>query len=384
MKCAFAIAALAALAAGACDKNVKVKSQSDLAAVNGCTTFEADVMVDGVSGLGAVSLDNVEEITGSLVIQNMYDLQTVSLGSLTKVGSFKILNNTNVYKVDVPQLSEVSDFQVITNPNLKELTYRNISSVGNFQIIGTHVTSLGAFTAAKPGNIEMLSNTELKELDFSAVRETKGYISIANNGRGANVTFSGLTTVGGNVSFGDAGVLDISKLASVTDDFSLYTNDFQNLTVPQLETAERSITINDNGFKAISFPKLAEIGSSLNVVNNTKLAAISKTSFPKLKAVPGSIVLSGSFDNLTFPALKTVDGQVSLSGRGSISCKEAEKALSAASNIDCTLEVVEEKSKSSADDEDSGSDGEDDGSGCAALAAGSAAAAVLAAVAALI
>ncbi|KAI9473079.1 protoplasts-secreted [Coemansia sp. RSA 989] len=351
MKCILAFAALAALSAGACDKNVKVKDQTDLNSVNACSKFKADVVIDGVSGIGALSLDSVKEITGDLIIQNMYDLQTVSLGSLESAGSLKILNNTNVYKVDIPQLTSVDDFQIIVNPNLKELTYSNISSTNNFQIIGTHVSTLGAFTASKPGNVEILSNKELTQLDFSSVKETKGYINIANNGKNANVTFSSLTLVGGNVSFADAATLDIGKLNSVNDDFSLYTNDFKNLTVGSLQEAKKSITVTGNSFEAISFPKLEEIGSSLNIANNTNFNSISKTTFPKLTTVPGSIVLQGSFDNITFPSLKTVDGQVSLSGKGKLSCDEAEKELSVADNIDCSLEVISDSS-----DENSGSD----------------------------
>ncbi|KAJ1758519.1 cell wall protein Ecm33 [Coemansia sp. RSA 2523] len=356
MKCILAFTAIAALAAGACNKDVKVKSQTDISTVNACSKFDADVIIDGVSGLGAINIDSVKEITGQLVIQNMYDLQTVSLGALTSAGSLKILNNTNVYKVDVPQLNSVDDFQIIVNPNLKELTYRNISSTNNFQIISTHVTTLGAFTDSNPGNIEILSNTELKALDFSSVKETKGYINIANNGKGANVTFSSLTQVGGNASFADAATLDISKLSAVSDDFSLYTNTFKNLSLPAFATAEKSITLNDNAFQAISFPKLEEIGSSLNVVNNTNFKSITKQTFPKLSTIPGSIVLMGSFDNITFPALKTVDGQVNLSGKGKLSCDEAEKALSAADNIDCSLETVEDSSDEDSDESDGESD----------------------------
>ncbi|KAJ2357359.1 hypothetical protein IWW50_005093, partial [Coemansia erecta] len=130
-----------------------------------------------------------------------------------------------------------------------------------------------------------------------------------------------------------------------------------NLTVPALDTAEKSITLSNNGFEAISFPKLGEIGSSLNIANNTKFKSITKQTFPKLSSVPGSIMLEGSFDNITFPALKTVDGQVSLSGKGKLSCDQAEKELSAADNFDCNLEVVSDGSDDSSDE--SGSDEED-------------------------
>ncbi|KAJ2156441.1 Tyrosine--tRNA ligase cytoplasmic, partial [Coemansia sp. RSA 560] len=140
------------------------------------------------------------------------------------------------------------------------------------------------------------------------------------------------------------------------DDFSLYTNTFKNLSLPAFATAEKSITLNDNAFQAISFPKLEEIGSSLNVVNNTNFKSITKQTFPKLSTIPGSIVLMGSFDNITFPALKTVDGQVNLSGKGKLSCDEAEKALSAADNIDCSLETVEDSSDEDSDESDGESD----------------------------
>ncbi|KAJ2778314.1 cell wall protein Ecm33 [Coemansia javaensis] len=354
---------------GACNKDIKVKSQADIDTINACTKFDADVVVDGVKGIGTLGMDSVQTITGQLIVQNMYDLQVVSLGSLTSAGSLKIINNTNVYKVDAPQLSSVDDFQIIVNPNLKELNYRNMSRVSNFQIIGTHIGALGRFAATQPANIEVLSNTELRVLDFSSVKKTGGYINIANNGRSANITFSSLTDVGGNASFADAAALDIGKLSSVSDDFSLYTNSFRNLSVPALRTAEKSITLSGNGFEAISFPLLAEIGSSLNIVNNTNFRSITAKTFPKLETIPGSMVLQGSFDNITFPALKTVEGQVSLSGKGKLSCKEAEAELKAADNIDCSL--VSTGSSSGSGDESVGEidDGESGASRAATAAA---------------
>ncbi|KAJ2376082.1 cell wall protein Ecm33, partial [Coemansia sp. RSA 2607] len=338
----------------ACNKDITVKSQTDINTVNACQKFQGDVVIDGVSGIGALSLDNVQQITGDLIIQNMYDLQTVSLGQLTSANSLKVINNTNVYKVAIPKFTSVSDFQVIINPNLKELTYNNISSVDNFQIITSYISELGAFTANEVANIEVLSNLQLTKLDFSSVKKTSGYINIANNGKNANVTFSALTQVGGNASFADATTLDISKLSSIADDFSLYTNSFKNLTVGQLSDAQKSITLSGNKFTAISFPKLSEVGSSLNIANNTNLKSISKTTFPELTTVPGSIIIDGSFDNITFPSLKEVDGQVSLKGTGRLSCNDAEAALSAASNIDCNLETVTD------DGNDNESDGDED------------------------
>ncbi|KAJ1996525.1 cell wall protein Ecm33, partial [Coemansia thaxteri] len=272
MKCVIAVAALVAVAAGACNKDITVSSAADISTVNACTKFQGDVIIDGLEGfdsIGALSMDSVQQISGDLIIQNLYNLQTVSLGQLTSVGSLKILNNTNVYKVAIPNLASAADFQVITNPNLKELTYSNLTSVSNFQVIDTYVASLGAFTASSVGNIEVLSNTQLSTLDFSAVKKTSGYINIANNGRNSNITFSQLTQVGGNVSFGNAATLDISKLSSVSDDFSLYLNSFNNLSVPALQTAKKSITLSQNQFTAISFPLVASIGSSLDITNNT-------------------------------------------------------------------------------------------------------------------
>ncbi|KAJ2895567.1 protoplasts-secreted, partial [Coemansia aciculifera] len=342
----------------ACNKDITVSSQADINTVNACTKFVGDVTIDGnqqgVAGIGALSMDSVQQISGDLIIQNIYSLQTVSLGQLTSAGSLKLINNTNVYKVAIPNLTTVGDFQVITNPNLKELTYSNISSVSNFQIIDTYVSSLGAFTAPSVANIEVLSNKQLSALDFSAVKKTSGYINIANNGRASNITFSQLTQVGGNVSFGNAATLDISQLSSVSDDFSLYQNSFQNLTVGALSTAKKSITLNQNLFTAISFPKVTEIGSSLDISNNTNFKSISSSTFPKLASVPGSIVLEGSFDNISFPSLTTVDGQVKLDGAGKLSCDKAESSFSnvGSLNIDCNLSVVS-ASNSNSDNGDS-------------------------------
>ncbi|KAJ2456973.1 cell wall protein Ecm33 [Coemansia sp. RSA 2424] len=354
MKCVIAVAALVAIAAGACNKDITVSTQADINTVNACTKFQGDVTIDGSEGISltALSIDNLQQISGDLIIQNLYSLQTVSLGQLTSAGSLKILNNTNLYKVAIPELTKVTDFQVITNPNLKVLTYNNISSVNNFQVIDTYVSSLGAFTASSVANIEVLSNTQLSALDFSAVKKTSGYINIANNDRASNITFSQLTQVGGNVSFGNAATLDISKLSSVSDDFSLYQNSFKNLSVPALETAKKSITLNQNLFSAISFPKVAEIGSSLDISNNTNFKSISSSTFPKLKSVPGSIVINGSLDNVTFPSLTTVDGQVQLSGTGKLSCDSAEKSFANVDslNIECDLKVLPSNDDDSSDD----------------------------------
>ncbi|KAJ2709895.1 cell wall protein Ecm33, partial [Coemansia spiralis] len=98
--------------------------------------------------------------------------------------------------------------------------------------------------------------------------------------------------------------------------------------------------------------------------------------FPKLQSIPGSMVLQGSFDNITFPTLKNVDGQVSLSGKGKLSCKEAEAELKAADNIDCNLQVAD---GGSSDKESDGSDSE--ASSAARTAATAAAAAAVFALA---
>ncbi|KAJ2062122.1 cell wall protein Ecm33 [Coemansia sp. S155-1] len=350
---------------GACNKDITVSSQADINTVNACTKFQGDVTIDGheegIAGLGALSMDNIQQITGDLIIQNLYGLQTVSLGQLNSTGSLKILNNTNVYKVAIPKLAKVTDFQVITNPNLKELTYSNITTVNNFQIIDTYVSSLGAFSASSVANIEVLSNTQLSALDFSAVKKTSGYINIANNGRASNITFSQLTQVGGNVSFGNAATLDISKLGSVSDDFSLYQNSFKNLSAPALQTAKKSITLSQNLFSAISFPQITEIGSSLDIINNTNFKSISSSTFPKLKSVPGSVIINGSLDNVTFPSLTTVDGQVQLDGAGKLSCDDAAKSFANVDslNLECNLRVISDGNDDSSDDStnESGSGG---------------------------
>ncbi|KAJ1894569.1 protoplasts-secreted [Kickxella alabastrina] len=351
MKCILAITTIVALAAGACNKSINVKSQTDINTINECEKFQGDVVIDGIAGLSTISIDKLKQISGDIIIQNMYSLQTVSLGNLASANSLKILNNTNVYKVDIPSLTKVSDFQVIVNPNLKEMNYKNISSVDNFQIINTYVSELGAFTAPSVENIEVLSNLQLVKLDFSSVGKASGYINIANNGKNANITFSSLTNVGGNASFADAAALNINKLSTIADDFSLYTNSFKNLTVGQLTEAQKSVTLSGNKFTSISFPKLKDIGSSLNIANNTNFKSVDKNTFPELTTIPGSIILVGSFDNITFPSLSTVDGLVSLSGKGRLSCKDAEDALSAASNIDCELETIADDSESDGDEE---------------------------------
>ncbi|KAJ2552441.1 cell wall protein Ecm33 [Coemansia sp. RSA 1933] len=361
MKYVIAVSALAALAAGAtsCSSNINISSQSDLQSLSDCSTFQADIVIDGseeedIADLTTISVDGVQEITGSLIIQNLYSLQTVAFPSLTSTGSLKVLNNTNVYKLDFPELTSIDDLQIINDPSLQEFNYQNISSTGNFQIINTHIGSLNPFVATKATNIEIASNGQLVQLDFSTVEEMDGYINIANNGRNANVSFAELTSVGGNASFADVYTLDISKLDTVDDDFSLYTNTFSNLTVASLSQAKKSITLSDNDFEAISFPVLTTIGSSLNIANNSNFNSISDTTFPKLKSIPGSMILEGSFDNITFPSLKSVDGLVSLSGTGELTCKEASKELSAADKIDCSLETVD-GSSDDGEDGDSGS-----------------------------
>ncbi|KAJ1958439.1 cell wall protein Ecm33, partial [Dipsacomyces acuminosporus] len=202
-------------------------------------------------------------------------------------------------------------------------------------------------------SIEVLSNPELQTLDFSSVQSTTGYINIANNGKDSNITFSSLTQVGGNVSFGNAAALSISKLSSVGDDFSLYTNFFENITLSSLQTAKKSITLSGNKFESISFPKLSEVGSSLNINNNTNFKSISASTFPELTSIPGGMILEGSFDNITFPKLKSIDGQVTAKGHGKVSCEQFSKDVPAAQTLECSL--VAESSSDSSDGKSAGS-----------------------------
>ncbi|ORX67916.1 hypothetical protein DL89DRAFT_269096 [Linderina pennispora] len=325
---------------GACNKDISAKSQSDIDTINACKKYEGNVLIDGdngLSGLGSLSLDTLQKIDGDLTVQNMYGLETVSLASLSSVNAFRFLNNTKLYKIAAPSLYDVKDFQVIVNPNLKTLQYKNVTDVDNFQLIDTYVDLLGKFVAAEPKNIEILSNSQLKQLDFSSVKKTSGYINIANNARDANVTFSALTEVAGNVSFGNVGSLDISKLSAVGYDFSLYTNTFKNISVP-LEQAKKSITINaNNQLVSLQFPELTSIGSSLNIINNTKFRSIDSSTFPQLKTIDAGSFYVGNIDNITFPKLTKIKGVFNVTGSGDLDCSSFKKSFGSKGDVKCNV-----------------------------------------------
>eukprot|EP00042_Codosiga_hollandica_P038000 m.305022 g.305022 ORF g.305022 m.305022 type:complete len:659 (+) comp55279_c0_seq2:46-2022(+) len=134
------------------------------------------------------------------------------------------------------------------------------------------------------------------------------------------VTFSALSSVGGDVTFVNARIDRISTpaLQTISGDVSLRQCIYDGVSnpLPGLQTVGGTFSFEDGSnldaaFAPILLPTLASIAGGLSVTSST--AAFPKIRFPALTSLGGDLnCFSAEFDSIELPALTTISGDLTV------------------------------------------------------------------------
>ena len=143
--------------------------------------------------------------------------------------------------------------------------------------------------------IEIRDNPQLSFINLNSISSANS-VTIVRNGPSATVLLSNMTRCQNNLSLSNTENVDLTNLRTVDyGHFVLFNNSFETFLAPQLESIE-SLYVTDNPqLKALSLPKLNEIGDSpgdgnLIVTNNPLLQSIIMSD---LDFAGASMVLTG-------------------------------------------------------------------------------------------
>lgn len=321
--------------------NITLLTQADVDAFgkSGATVIEGSLIIGSAAKpdpeTAIVNLDGlsaVKEVRYHVILNSSYSgTELAGLKNLETCGGFYIGNATSKIAfpgslhVALPALRMTGDL-VLKSDSVKVITLSKLQSAGSLT----------------------LSSKEVRTVDFGALKEIAGDLSISTPSNAVNnqlteLTFSALTTVGGSLNlqyYSGLSATGFSKLTYIGGgiDVTLNSNALEELHFPALETANGIINIERApGITSIALPKVKHITSfiynktsygnyplaSLNLSALESIAdefyirsiPLESLSMPKLQSVGGNFTIWSlqSMTTMNTPALTKIGGKLYLS-----------------------------------------------------------------------
>ncbi|KAF2155661.1 hypothetical protein K461DRAFT_274677 [Myriangium duriaei CBS 260.36] len=315
---ALAVAGAAAAQSSSCSASatMTLQSQGDASALSGCTTFTGSIAIQtGIQS--AIQLDNIQAITGDLVIENGTYIPSFSASGLKSIGgTFRLSYMTLLTSLNFPLLSQVGTISWITLPRLSSLTFgTGVSQAGTVLITDTALGSLDGLPLNSVKDFSVIQNQYLQEIDLP-IKNIATAFQIAFNNNALKVSLPNLA-VANNMTFRNVSSVVMPSLAGVNQSLGFYGCTFQQLSMPNLTTIGGDISfVGNNDVTNISAPILTSLGGALQLSANADLVNV--TGFPELAKIAGAIDVNGNFSDLELPALKTVQGACNLQSTADI------------------------------------------------------------------
>ncbi|CAO3646294.1 unnamed protein product [Cunninghamella blakesleeana] len=312
-----------------CNKDLKALTQGDLNQLSGCQTYTGTILIEN-SGEQELSLNGVEVINGNLMLKTNTVLRSFDAPQLQRVtGELRLNSQTVLQKLTLPKLNEITTLNLQVLPALETIDFpAGLKRVQDAHIEDTRAPNVKGFQPERMNSFTLTSNNYMKEFDFSSVKEVQGAVSVFSNGNTLEFKGDQLTSMTTG-DFRNVGKLSLPKLSRVNGDVTFNSNEFQELSLDELQSIKGTLTLsNNNQLQQTSFKQLAKVGGAFAIGNNTLLAKVD--GFPTLQEVDGTVDVAGNFNSYSFPVLKDVRGGMRLQTTSNqLQCNEIEKKLKA-------------------------------------------------------
>ncbi|GME58007.1 putative gpi-anchored cell wall organization protein ecm33 [Neofusicoccum parvum] len=294
---------------------VGVEDVLDLAS---CKTFDGSIQI-AKDVWDSISLDGIEEITGSLIVEGAETLTYFSADSLTSVGSLELSDSTLLTGFDLPSLSSVSSLSLSSLPLLWEVDFgSSIEQCSTVEVRDTYLTHLD-LDIAEPESIIIEQNDFLWSVSVSSTTVSEE-IYIGGNGNAVDVSFPQLESAN-KVTFSNASSLSLPSLTEVSS--SLIIKDGfiadEGFDLSSLTTVGGDLEISGLwDLTTLSLSNLKSIGGDFKISDSS----FSSISFESLETVSGSVIFEGDISEVSFDSLTEVGGSWEISGSTSFSCEQ--------------------------------------------------------------
>lgn len=334
------VAVAASSSSSKCSFSTTVTDASGVLSLNACPTLDGTIEISG-DDISALDLSSVTDIKGDLDIFNSSSVVSISLANLVNItGSLLVEALTQLHNIDFSQLSLANELLFVSLPSLALLSLNsglaNVSSLTLSDTALSSIDSLIAFNEIDTLNVN--NNKNISSIDLSDLKTVSDSLVLSFNSDNATVKLDNLKWAA-NLTIQDVAEISIASLEAVNGSFNLAYNEFDSAYFDSLTTVGATLQVfaNDN-LEALSFQNLTTINGAFRVYNNSLLEDIELS---ELTTVKGAVSMTGSFDNFTLPALKEVDGDFSISSTSDdFSCDAFDKLHKAGKikghNYNCT------------------------------------------------
>ena len=292
-------------------------SQADLDAYSGCTTLVGNLTITG--DLGSAALANLEQLRGSLILNNATELVSFSADKLkTITGSLTMKDLTILTTASFGSLEEVDTIDMITLPAISDFA-TNLQSASNILVSDTSLETVDGFSTLKKVSVLNINNNRYLTSFNSDLESVSDALDFSFNGNQATVSFDDLVWAN-NITLRDVEAASFKSLQSVNASLAFINNSISNLTLSKLATVGQTFSVNSNDdLTSLDCSNLTTIGGGFVVANNTQLKIID--GFKNVATVGGALVVTGNFTELDLPKLKSVRGDATFeTSSGNFSC----------------------------------------------------------------
>jgi len=304
--------AVASTALAQCNgPSTTIVSQADASGIASCSTYKGNVVIDP-SASGAIAIDGVQQITGSLIAQNAAQLTELSADQLGSIGGTFGLNNLTILStLAFSALNSVSTIDWIALPALQGLNFpQGVSMVNNLGISNTQLNTLDGIELMTVDNIDINNNPYLNTVNVNELVNITGSLSFAANSKDLAITFDNLQSAN-NLTFINVSSVVMPSLSIVNGSLGFYSDTFKSFSAPNLTQTGGALAFVDSpNLSNISMPSLMGVGAGLLIANNTNLKTIN--GFPKLQVIVGALDFAGEFNKASLPGLKDVRGGLNI------------------------------------------------------------------------
>lgn len=306
---AAALAATLVSAQNRCDDDVTIESNNeDLNCRNG--VFSGDITVSG-DLTGELVLTGFEQLNGSLII-NGTDLRSFSCDSVNAISDeLRVEGAEFLNTLTLSSLTSVGSITLQNLNNLPGVTFgsEGLEEVDTIRVSDTYIDDLSGLNVAQVQSFFISSNRRMRSFDSRLVNITGADgLTITDNGPEMELQLSELEVATELQFRGGIKSVSIPLLQELNKSLKIDENDqLTTFFAPNLTKVGEAVSFRDNEKLAnVTMPKLEQIGGDLAIIGNPEMEAVD--GFPELETIRGALELGGNFEKVELPKLARIEG----------------------------------------------------------------------------
>lgn len=212
----------------------QIRSQEDLQDLSNCEILIGNLIIQDFD-YPIITFNNLEKILGNLTIKKSPEIVRIEAPLMELIsGSFSMFELTSLALISFPALKWVNilDWKIL--PILSNVHFNNeIQGIESITISDTSLTGFSGFLADTIDNLDINNNRFLDTIE-SNVEVIRGKLHIGANANDVKVSLPKLKQIN-RVSISNVERLNLDELESVDDSLSLTNNYFQQIKFPKIE-----------------------------------------------------------------------------------------------------------------------------------------------------